>query len=104
MPPLGQRFLFGLGKSEIHRACEVLLRSVVAVCRQQLLRAQHAERIPIGRRHHVLPALAAIERQEDDPRALAARHKSQHAAVFVIRMGRKHQKAGTRIKLHQRLP
>ena len=59
MSPDGQRFLRRLRVSEVDRAREVLLPAVYAARGQQLLRAQHAEKLSFFIADEILSAVAA---------------------------------------------
>src|SRR5437016_8562991 len=61
--PVHQSFRGGLGKAEVERAREILVRAVDAPRRQQFIRADDAERFAELVSNEVLAAVPAVERK-----------------------------------------
>ena len=100
--PLLERLLDAERKAEVDRAREVLLGAVEAVGRQQLLGAQHRQRLEQLRADLVLPAFAAGRRHQRRPHPLAVRVIGQHRVVLVVGMRRRHHEVADRVELAQR--
>ncbi len=83
---LGSGFFDRFCKSEVERRGEELVTAVERPRLQQLLGANHAERVEQLEADDVLSALAAIERQIRTARVIAARDAHNQRRVFVIRM------------------
>ena len=93
VPPLLDRLFDAEREAEIDRAREVLLGAVEAMDRQQLLGAQHAERLERLRPDLVLAAVAARRRDEHRAHALPVAQHRQQRVVLVV---------GVRVGLHER--
>ncbi len=92
-PPLLDRLLEAERVAEVDRAREVLLRAVEPVNGEQLLGAQHAERLEDLRPDLVLAAVAARRGHEHRPHALAVAHHREKRVVLVVGMrGRFHER------------
>ena len=89
VPPLLDRFLDAEREAEVDRAGEVLLGAVEAVHREQLLGAQHAERLEQLGTDLVLPAVAARRGDEHGPHPLAVPEHRQQPVVLVVRDARR---------------
>ena len=95
VPPFLDRLFDAEREAEVDRAGEVLLGAVEPVDGQQLLGAQHAERLEDLRADLVLPAVAARRGHERGPHAAAVAHHRQQRVVLVVGMrGRLHEGAG----------
>src|SRR5215470_9272037 len=77
---------------------EELLRTIEAPRLQQLLGANHAERVEQLRADDVLAALAAVQRNVRDARMIAARRLRNERRVLVIGMRAGVQYAGCRLQ------
>ena len=84
--PLLVRLLDAEREAEVHRAAEELLAAVEAVRRQQLLGAEHAERLEQLGADLVLAAVAARQRRVDDAEALPVTLHRDEAVVLVVGM------------------
>ena len=104
--PLLERLLDAEREAEVHGAREELLGAVEAVRGQQLLGAQHAERLEQLRADLVLAAVAARRRREHDAQPLpVALHRQQRVVLVVGMRGRVHDRAdGGELPEHQREP
>ena len=102
VPPLLQRFLRAEREAEVHGAREVLLGAVPAVRREQLLGAQHADRVEQLRADLVLAAVAARGRHQRDAHPLPARVERQHRVVLVVGMRRRVHEGADGRQLAQR--
>ena len=100
--PLLERLFDAEREAEVDRAREVLLGAVELVRRQQLLGAQHRQRLEQLGADLVLPALAARRRDERRAEALAVREVRQHRVVLVVRMRRRHHEVADGVELAQR--
>ena len=78
-PHFSKRFLRSLGEAEVDRAREELFGAVDPAGSQQLLRADHAQRIALLGANQILAAFAARERQ-DSRSALSGRAPDKPAA------------------------
>ena len=103
MSPALERLLLSFGKSEVHFRAPELYYAVIRASLQQFIGADDPQRIVCVRRHGVLPALAAIQRQQRSPRAQPATQISQQRAVFIVRMRHNHHHAGRGSQPPQRL-
>src|SRR6185312_8378846 len=82
-----------LGKAEIVRAREILVRTVDASRSEQLLRANHAERFAELVADQVLSPIAPCERQISSLGAMTAREPCDQLRVLVVRMRTDHEHA-----------
>ena len=103
MSPALERLLLSFGKSEVHLSAPELYYTVIFVSLQQLISANDSQRIVGVGRHGVLPAFAAIQRQQRGARAQPATQISQQRAVFIVRMRHNHHHAGRGSQPPQRL-
>ena len=94
--PLGAGFADRLGEAEVERAGEELIAAVERPRLQQLLGANHAERVEQLGADDVLAALAAIERQIGHARVIAARQPRDQRRVLVVGMRAGVHRAGGR--------
>ena len=101
--PLGKGLFLGLREAKINLCAEHLRHTGVAVGGEQLLRAQQAKRVLEVAGHGVLPAFAAIQREDRRTRPQAAGVERQHPAVFIVRMGNDEHQRRTRAQLAQKL-
>src|SRR5262249_32459122 len=92
--PLLHGFFAGFGKTEIDCASPILIDAVVTIGREEFLGARDSELVVEVRRHGVLATLAASEGQERGADSGAASFVSEHAAVFIVRVGGDHEEAG----------
>ena len=93
--PLLKGLIGIFGEAEIRYSGEPLLDPIVPIRVRQLQGPQHAEHIEQIAAHFVLPALAAIQSQQQHGIAVSPRLQRHHAAVFVIGMSRRvHQPRG----------
>ncbi len=99
LAPLLQRLLDGEREPEVHRAREVLFRAVVAMRRQQLLGAQHGERLEQFGANLVLPAFTARGGDQRGPHALAVPVVGQHRVVLVVGVRGGHHERAHRVEL-----
>ena len=87
VPPLREGLLDAEREAELVGAREVLLDSVVAVDREELLGAHHPEGLAELGADRVLPAFAAGQGQKRGAVAEAAGESHQHPVVLVVGMG-----------------
>ena len=85
-----------LGEAEVVGAGEELVAAVERARLQQLLGADHAERVEQLGADDVLAALAAVERQVGDARVVAAGEAGDERGVLVVGMRRRVHRAGGR--------
>ena len=100
-PPLLDGLLEAERVAEVDRAREVLLRAVEPVNGEQLLGAQHAERLEDLRPDLVLAAVAARRGHEHRPHALAVAHHREERVVLVVGMRRRFHEGPDRAQLAQ---
>ena len=101
--PLRQGFFFGFAEAEVDLGAEELVDAHVAVCGEQFLGADEAERVVEVGGHEVLAAFTASQGKHRDTCPLAARFVGEHAAVFIVRMGDDEHERGAGAKLYQQL-
>src|SRR5450432_2970137 len=70
--PLGNGFGFGFGKTVVNHTSPILVHTVVAIGGEQLFRSDETKTVKIIGRHDVGAALAAIQGEQRNPRALTA--------------------------------
>ena len=104
LAPLLERLVDAERVAEIHGAREELLGAIDAVRGQQLLGAQHAERLEDLGADLVLSAVAARGRRQHDSQPLALALHRQQRVVFVVWMrGDVHHRAdGRELAEHER--
>ena len=84
--PLLERFLLAERIAKVHRAREVLLGAIEAVCRQEFLGAENAQRVEELRADLVLSAVAARGGDERHPRPDVPRVERERRVVLVVWM------------------
>jgi hypothetical protein len=99
LAPFLERLVDAERIAEIDRAGEVLVGAVEAMRRQQLLAAQHGERLEQLRADLVLPAVAARRGDERGAEPHAMRVIRQQAVVLVVRMCRRHHQIADGVEL-----
>ncbi len=93
-PPLLEGFFGAEGVAEVDRAREVLFGAIELVRRQQLFRAQDAERVEELRPDLVLAAISPRRGHQRHPHPEMPRVQRQHRVVLIVGMRRRvHQRA-----------
>src|SRR5688500_9713742 len=100
--PLAERFFSGMGKAEVDRPGETLLRSIEAARGPQPGCANHAEVGSLFGADQVLAAIAARERKVSGAKMAAARERSEQCGVHVVRMRGDHQARAKRAQTVER--
>ena len=107
---VGEHFAFGptlltfgarLRETKIERAREELIAAIEPARLQQLFGADDAQRIEQLWPDQILPALAAIEREIADARAVAACEPRDQSGVFVVRVRARVQHTRRRLQAAQ---
>ncbi|MEZ5419846.1 MAG: hypothetical protein R2708_21225 [Vicinamibacterales bacterium] len=105
LAPLLERLLEALREAVVHHRREVLLvNAVVAVGDAQLLGADEPEAVEELRPDGVVARFPAVQREQGQPGAVAARQARDDAAVLVIGMRRGVHDARRRARLEDLLP
>ena len=99
--PLLEGFLRRLGEAEIDRAREKLLRPVDSSRGQQLLGADHSQRVPLLGANQILAALAPRQRKISGAHVSPPRQVCQQRRVLIVRMRRDHQRASHNVQAVQ---
>ena len=103
--PTCRSFLEPLREAVVDDGGEVLLvDAVVAIGDEQFLGANQAEPVEQLRTDGVVARLAAVERQQRQPRAVAAAQPREHAAMLVVGMRGGVHHAGGGAQLQELLP
>ncbi len=105
LAPFLECFVQAFGETVVGDGREVLIADAVICVRvEQLLGANQTQAVEQLRTDRVVARFAARQRQQRHADAVAPAEHRQHAAVFIVGMRRRVERARRRLQFHELLP